>query len=148
MRKIIKLDEMYCNLFFDELVNITLSSGDKRLLWSDEQFLKSYSSKWKLSLVMVDNYHPIGFIIGTSRSKKLCHINLFIVDNKFKGNRYGSMLLLAFEKNAKEYEYSNVNLFVYEDSKAIKFYEDRGYRITNNKIADNGSPQFIMYKEL
>ncbi len=115
--------------------------------WSEEHFLKELPLKFELSLVAVNDFQIVGYIIA-SANVDCAYIHKFMVDSSYRGQQIGTMLQDVFNKNLIKLGFFSIKLCVMgTNKKAISFYKKNGYFPIGRKMDSINNVELITMKK-
>lgn len=126
------------NLFKDTIFNYI----SKYYNPSIEMFDKRFYSDYKEKKILLKKKRRIGLFQLSIRNNRLAITGLFLKEN-YQGKGIAKHLMNYFEKVAKDEKYLEIELLVWENNPAKKFYEKLGYKIESKK-----NHKYLMVKKI
>lgn len=107
-----------------------------------------YTAKKECGFYVLENDQIIGGIFGSSDMGNWIHIELFYIDEKFRGKDIGTQLIQKVENYAANENYVGMHLNTW-DWQAKGFYEKMGFAVFG-KLENHpfGSTRYYLKKEL
>ncbi|MFO8015856.1 MAG: GNAT family N-acetyltransferase [Candidatus Woesearchaeota archaeon] len=93
------------------------------------EYFSVFVDKDGMFLVAEDKGRVIGFILGEPMKGGLAHLGLLTVDESFRGQGIGRMLLDAFRKKCDEKGLKDILLYAPKSNRnTLEFYKKRGFK--------------------
>jgi ribosomal-protein-alanine N-acetyltransferase len=112
------------------------------------QFYESFPEGF---LVVVDQQHLIGFLIGVKTTSDTARILMLSVQNNYRKQGIGTALLKEFLETMKHLQVSQIELEVRTTNRvALAFYKKQGFHLQQTLLQfyQNGEDAYVMKKEL
>lgn len=127
-------DYKFYNMLVIETVSMYGDLISKTAIRSSESYLND--STYNIVIIKKKNLR-VGVFVFEIR-QDFCHVNLIVIDEKYKGQGIGSIILGEIEKFVEDLGVNIITLNVLKENKeAIKFYLRHGYISFEKTITEN-----------